>query len=70
MNMNLAYVWKPNRVVSSAVLRGLGLAWTLVLVAAWSTTSFDVLPTPLEVVRARFGVEPPPRPDDGHHIYW
>jgi hypothetical protein len=25
---------------------------------------------PLEEVRARFGVEPPPQPDDGHHIYW
>jgi hypothetical protein len=27
-------------------------------------------PLPLEEVRARFGVEAPPRPDDGHHIYW
>jgi hypothetical protein len=27
-------------------------------------------PLALEEVRARFGVEPPPHPDDGHHIYW
>ncbi len=25
---------------------------------------------PLDDVRARFGVEAPPHPDDGHHIYW
>jgi hypothetical protein len=25
---------------------------------------------PLVEVRARFGVQPPARPDDGHHIYW
>jgi hypothetical protein len=27
-------------------------------------------PVPLDEVRARFGVEPPVHPDDGHHIYW
>jgi len=30
----------------------------------------ELAPVPLEEVRARFGVEAPPRPDDGHHIYW
>ena|SRR5579859_2431513 len=50
--MNLALAVRPNRVVSPAVLRWLGLAWLLCLFAAWTTTSFDVLPTPREVVRA------------------
>ena len=30
----------------------------------------ELAPLPLAEVRARFGVEPPLRPDDGHHIYW
>jgi hypothetical protein len=30
----------------------------------------ELAPLPLEEVRARFGVEPPVQPDDGHHIYW
>jgi hypothetical protein len=30
----------------------------------------ELAPVPLADVRARFGVEPPPNPDDGHHIYW
>jgi len=30
----------------------------------------ELAPVPLDEVRARFGVEPPSRPDDGHHIYW
>ena len=30
----------------------------------------ELAPLPLEQVRARFGVERPSRPDDGHHIYW
>ena len=30
----------------------------------------ELAPLPLDEVRARFGVEAPPRPDDGHHIYW
>ena len=30
----------------------------------------ELAPLPLEEVRARYGVEPPPDPDDGHHIYW
>ena len=30
----------------------------------------ELAPLPLDEVRARFGVEPPARPDDGHHIYW
>jgi hypothetical protein len=30
----------------------------------------ELAPLPLAEVRARFGVEPPARPDDGHHIYW
>jgi NitT/TauT family transport system permease protein len=50
--MNLAYAVTPNRVVSPAALRWLGLAWLAGLVAAWSASSFDVLPTPLEVMRA------------------
>jgi hypothetical protein len=36
---------------------------------AW-VDHLELAPLPLEAVRARFGVEPPPRPDDGHHIYW
>jgi hypothetical protein len=30
----------------------------------------ELAPLPLAEVRARFGVEPPADPDDGHHIYW
>jgi len=30
----------------------------------------ELAPVPLADVRDRFGVEPPSRPDDGHHIYW
>lgn len=30
----------------------------------------ELAPLPLEEVRAHFGVEAPPQPDDGHHIYW
>ena len=36
---------------------------------AW-VDHLELAPLPLEDVRARFGVEPPSRPDDGHHIYW
>jgi hypothetical protein len=36
---------------------------------AW-VDHLELAPLPLDEVRARFGVEPPPRPDDGHHIYW
>jgi hypothetical protein len=30
----------------------------------------ELAPVPLAEVRGRVGVEPPARPDDGHHIYW
>jgi hypothetical protein len=30
----------------------------------------ELAPVPLDEVRARFGVERPDDPDDGHHIYW
>jgi hypothetical protein len=30
----------------------------------------ELAPLPLDEVRARFGVERPADPDDGHHIYW
>jgi hypothetical protein len=30
----------------------------------------DLAPMPLDEVRARFNVERPAHPDDGHHIYW
>ena len=30
----------------------------------------ELAPVPLAEVRARFNVEPPTDPDDGHHIYW
>jgi hypothetical protein len=30
----------------------------------------ELAPYPLDEVRARFNVEPPARPDDGHHIFW
>ena len=36
---------------------------------AW-VDHLELAPLPLADVPARFGVEPPPRPDDGHHIYW
>jgi hypothetical protein len=36
---------------------------------AW-VDHLELAPLPLDDVRARFGVEVPPRPDDGHHIYW
>jgi hypothetical protein len=36
---------------------------------AW-VDHLELAPLPLAEVRARFGVEPPSRPDDGHHIYW
>jgi hypothetical protein len=36
---------------------------------AW-VDHLELAALPLAEVRARFGVEPPPDPDDGHHIYW
>jgi hypothetical protein len=36
---------------------------------AW-VDHLELAPVPLAEVRARFGVEPPADPDDGHHIYW
>ncbi len=36
---------------------------------AW-VDHLELAPVPLDEVRARFGVEAPARPDDGHHLYW
>jgi hypothetical protein len=36
---------------------------------AW-VDHLELAPLPLDEVRARFGVERPSDPDDGHHIYW
>jgi hypothetical protein len=36
---------------------------------AW-VDHLELAPLPLDDVRARFGVEAPAQPDDGHHIYW
>ena len=36
---------------------------------AW-VDHLELAPLPLDEVRARFGVEAPLRPDDGHHICW
>jgi NitT/TauT family transport system permease protein len=41
-----------NRAVSTGVLRLLGLCWVLSFLALWSLTSFDVLPTPGQVLLA------------------
>ena len=36
---------------------------------AW-VDHLELAPLPLDEVRARFGVDAPVHPDDGHHIYW
>jgi NitT/TauT family transport system permease protein len=49
-------VFEPNRSVSRGQARVLGAAWLVAFLAAWALSRFDVLPTPLEVLRALPGL--------------
>ena len=49
-------VLQPNRNVSRSQARVLGAAWCVAFFAAWAISRFDLLPTPLEVVRALPGL--------------
>jgi NitT/TauT family transport system permease protein len=49
-------VLQPNRCVSRPQARVLGAAWLTTFLAAWALSRFDVLPTPLEVLRALPGL--------------
>jgi len=50
--MRLLEVCRPNRIVTRGQARLLGAAWLASLVAAWGVSRFEVLPSPLEVLRA------------------
>ena len=50
--MKVFTVLKPNRVLTRSQLRLLGAGWLASFVAVWSASRFDVLPAPLEVLRA------------------
>jgi NitT/TauT family transport system permease protein len=50
--MNGLAIFRPNRAVSRGQLRLLGAGWLLAFVAAWSACNFEILPTPLGVLKA------------------
>jgi NitT/TauT family transport system permease protein len=50
--MRLLSAVQPNQRVSRSQARLLGAGWLVTLAAAWACSRFEVLPTPLEVVRA------------------
>jgi len=50
--MKMPSAFSPNLRVSSSQARLLGAAWLAAFFAAWVSSRFDVLPTPLEVLRA------------------
>ena len=54
--MKMPSVLRPNRSVSRSQARVLGAAWLAAFLAAWALSRFEVLPTPLEVLRALPGL--------------
>jgi NitT/TauT family transport system permease protein len=54
--VNVPRILQPNRSVSRGQARLLGTAWLMALLGAWALSRFDVLPTPLEVLRALPGL--------------
>src|SRR6187551_2089552 len=54
--MKMPSVFEPNRSVSRGQARVLAVAWLVAFLAAWALSRFEILPTPLEVLRALPGL--------------
>ncbi|HYP89695.1 MAG TPA: hypothetical protein VEQ59_16120 [Polyangiaceae bacterium] len=54
--MKTPSAFTPNRHISTGQARLLGAAWLGAFLAAWALSRFDVLPTPLDVLRALPGL--------------